>query len=142
MKYTHYILKNMVPEWIKLYLNFKLLKTYLKISAALKTLLVLAKKTKSIYEYKQIKAQVMDHNVLMDKLEYDNLQFIESFKEEVEKVETFVIWKYNDLKNKMNRLKIQIRLMRKAKEDLENNYDMWKSNQNRKKHKNSLYDFD
>ena len=72
MKYTHYILKMMVPEWIKLYLNFKLLKTYLSISTSLKTLLVLAKKTKTIHEYKTIKAAIMDHNVLMDKLEYDN----------------------------------------------------------------------
>lgn len=62
----------MVPEWIKLYLNFKLLKTYLSISTSLKTLLVLAKKTKSIQDYKTIKAGIMDHNVLMDKLEYDN----------------------------------------------------------------------
>ena len=72
MKFTHYLLKMMVPEWIKLYINYKLLKTYLSISTSLKTLLVLAKKTKSTYEYKQIKAEIMDHSVLIDKLEYDN----------------------------------------------------------------------
>lgn len=98
MKYTHYILKMMVPEWIKLYLNFRLLKTYLSVTTSLKTLLVLAKKTKSIQEYKLIKSSIIENNILMDKMEYDNTQFIEFFKDEVEKVETFVIWKYTDLK--------------------------------------------
>lgn len=98
MKYTHYILKMMVPEWIKLYLNFRLLKTYLSVTTSLKTLLVLAKKTKSIQEYKLIKSSIIENNILMDKMEYDNAQFIEFFKDEVEKVETFVIWKYTDLK--------------------------------------------
>lgn len=104
MKYTHYILKMMVPEWIKLYLNFKLLKTYLSISTSMKKLLVLAKKTKTIREYKEIKSAIMDHNLLMDKMECDNKSFIEAFTEEVEKVETFVVWKYGDLKGKMTRL--------------------------------------
>jgi SPX domain protein involved in polyphosphate accumulation len=59
----------------------------------------------------------------MDKLEYDNGQFIETFKDEVEKVETFVVWKYGDLKSKMTRLQGQIRSMRRAKEDLEVLYE-------------------
>lgn len=29
MKFTILMLKNMIPEWIKLYLNYKLLKAYL-----------------------------------------------------------------------------------------------------------------
>jgi hypothetical protein len=48
MKYLHYILQNMVPEWVKLYLNYKLLKTYLSISSQLKKMLVLAKKMRTL----------------------------------------------------------------------------------------------
>lgn len=98
MKFTHFILQNMVPEWIKLYLNFRLLKTYLSVATGLKTILLLAKKTKSREEYKVIKLAIIENNLLMDKMEYDNEQFIETFRDEVEKVETFVIWKYRDLK--------------------------------------------
>lgn len=46
MKFTHYLLKNLVPEWIKLYLNFKFLKTHLAVSTHVKKLLRKAKKQK------------------------------------------------------------------------------------------------
>lgn len=42
----------------------------------------------------------------MDKMEIDNNDFITAFKEEVEKVETFVIWKYQDLRLKMEQIYI------------------------------------
>ena len=122
MKFTHFILQNMVPEWIKLYLNFRLLKTYLSVATGLKTILLLAKKTKSREEYKVIKLAIIENNLLMDKMEYDNEQFIETFRDEVEKVETFVIWKYRDLKSKIKLLQTQILLMKMVKEDLEIKY--------------------
>lgn len=47
MKYTQYLLKNLIPEWIKLYLNFKYLKTHLAIATKVKKLLRKAKKLKT-----------------------------------------------------------------------------------------------
>ena len=104
MKYLHHILKNMVPEWVKLYLNYKLLKTYLSISSQLKKMLVLAKKMKTLDEYKGIKKSIILTFVLMDKLQYDNKCFIDLFADETAKVEAFVIWKHSDLKMKMSKL--------------------------------------
>ena len=72
MKFTHYILWNVIPEWVKLYLNFKLLKTYLGISKQVKELLVISKKTKSSREYRVIKHRVMDNVTIMEKLDRDN----------------------------------------------------------------------
>lgn len=119
MKYLHFILKNIVPEWIKLYLNYKLLKTYLVISTKLKELLVLAKKTKTQDQYKYIKALIAKSFVLMDKLEYDKKCFVEHFEEETKKVEAFANWKQNDLRIKMGKLKEQVKAMKSIKEDLE-----------------------
>ena len=72
MKFTHYILWNVIPEWVKLYLNFKLLKTYLGISKQVKELLVISKKTKSSREYRVIKHRVMENVLNMEKLDRDN----------------------------------------------------------------------
>lgn len=98
MKFTHFILRNVVPEWVKLYLNFKLLKNYLTISRLIKELLVVAKKTKSTREYKIMKHRIMDNTQFMTKLKNDNIEFIKNFTDEVEKVENFSFMKYNDLK--------------------------------------------
>jgi hypothetical protein len=61
-------------------------------------MLVLAKQTKSRREYRRFKIELMDNVVLMDKLKDDNQKYITLFNEEVEKVETFIIFKYLDLK--------------------------------------------
>ena len=55
MKFTLYLLRITVPEWVKLYMNFGLLKTYLSISYKVKQLLMMAKKTLSISDYKKVK---------------------------------------------------------------------------------------
>jgi hypothetical protein len=60
----------MVPEWVKLYLNYKILKKYLSISSQLKKMMVLAKKTKTQNEYRDIKKLITQTFVLMDKLPY------------------------------------------------------------------------
>jgi hypothetical protein len=48
----------MVPEWVKLYINFKLLKDFLSVSGYLKKMLIIAKKTRSLNEYRSIKRNV------------------------------------------------------------------------------------
>lgn len=40
MKFTKYLLRILIPEWVKFYVNFKLLKTYLSIMTILKTFLL------------------------------------------------------------------------------------------------------
>ena len=72
MKFTEYMIRHMVPAWVKLYLNFKLLKTSLKVPTKVKVLLRISKATKSRREYKIIKQKVMDSGFIMDKLEHDN----------------------------------------------------------------------
>ena len=59
MKFTLYLLKNCVSEWIKLYLNFKLLKNYLVVSNKTKDFLILVKKKKARNEYREIKKMVL-----------------------------------------------------------------------------------
>jgi hypothetical protein len=61
-------------------------------------MLVLAKQTTTRREYKRFKIELMDNVVLMDKLKDDNQKYIALFNEEVEKVETFILYKYLDLK--------------------------------------------
>lgn len=55
MKFTVYMIKNCVPEWIKLYMNFKFLKYHLKVSYKTKDLLVRAKKLRNKEIYKNLK---------------------------------------------------------------------------------------
>lgn len=55
MKFTKYLLRILIPEWVKFYVNFKLLKTYLSIMTILKTFLLDAKQQKSRDEYLNIK---------------------------------------------------------------------------------------
>ena len=43
MKYTLYMLKNMVPEWVKLYFNFGLMKLYISAATQVKKFLINAK---------------------------------------------------------------------------------------------------
>lgn len=123
MKFTRYIIQVMVPEWIKLYLNFGLLKTYLAISTKLKTLLVLAKKTKSLQEYKTIKTYIGSQITLLDKMNFDNSEFVLSFKEEIDKIEAFITWKSNDLQIKMSKLKNQVKSMKANKESLDDSFE-------------------
>lgn len=62
----------MVPEWVKLYINFKLLKDFLSVSGYLKKMLIIAKKTRSLNEYRSIKRNVQMNKELMEKLNNDN----------------------------------------------------------------------
>jgi SPX domain protein involved in polyphosphate accumulation len=119
MKFTYYMKRHMVPAWIKLYLNYKLLKTSLQVSTKVKDLLVMAKKTKSGREYRVIKRKVMDSRQLMDKLTHDNKQFVQNFNEEFIKLENFISWKYTDLKQKMSKIQQQIKIMRIIREEIE-----------------------
>lgn len=119
MRFNQVLLKGMVAEWIKLYLNFSLLDTYLQIPKELKEFLNTIKKMKLRQEYKTIKKSVMGKPLLMLKLENDNKRFMETFCEEMEKVETFGVWKYNDLKMKLTKLKAQVKMMGHEREDLD-----------------------
>jgi hypothetical protein len=69
MKFTQYLIKNLIPEWIKLYINFKYLKTHLGVATKLKKLLRKAKKRKPKDVYQQLKYEVVSNKNLMKKLE-------------------------------------------------------------------------
>lgn len=69
MKFTQYLIKNLIPEWIKLYINFKYLKTHLGVATKLKKLLRKAKKRKPKDVYQQLKHEVVSDKNLMKKLE-------------------------------------------------------------------------
>jgi SPX domain protein involved in polyphosphate accumulation len=104
MKFTHFILKHLVPEWEKLYLNFRVLKIYLKTSGKLKKLLLLLKKTRSEGDYRAAKAEMLA-SAVYEKMKSDNEGFIDTFRQEIIKVERFIEWKWCDLKMKLCRLR-------------------------------------
>ena len=68
MKFTHYLIRHLIPEWIKFYVNFKLLKTYLSIMTILKQFLLDVKQQKSKSEYKFIKSQMINNPEMIKKL--------------------------------------------------------------------------
>ena len=55
MKFTHFILQNSIPEWVKFYLNFRLLKNYLQLNSVIKKNLSKTKKKKKKKDYQKIK---------------------------------------------------------------------------------------
>lgn len=89
----------MIPEWIKLYLNYKLLKTYLSssvlISRKLKQLRRDCKDKKCQYHDK--KQEILQQVDIVAKIEGDLKGFCLTIKEETLKIESFIIWKYQDL---------------------------------------------
>lgn len=108
MKYAEFILKNIIPEWALMYLNYKALKAYLSTSGSLKEFLLFAKKTKSTIEYKDIKRNVLEMTYMITKIEADNKEFKKKFTFELSKLQTFINLKYNDLKGKTYKVQLQI----------------------------------
>ena len=62
----------MVPEWVKLYLNFKLLKTYLSSSTKLRKRLKSMKKLLSDQIFQERKNELMTDPEIIDKLNKDS----------------------------------------------------------------------
>lgn len=75
MKFAEFLLKNIIPEWALMYLNYKAIKAYLSTSGALKDFLLYAKNTKSTQEYKDIKKIVMEKSYIVSKIEIDQKEF-------------------------------------------------------------------
>lgn len=79
MKFAEFLLKNIVPEWALMYLNYKALKAYLSTSGAFKDFLLYAKKTKSTQEYKELKKIVMEKTYIISKIMVDQKEFNKKF---------------------------------------------------------------
>lgn len=84
MKFTHYLLKNLIPEWIKLYINFQYLKTHLSTATYVKKILRKAKKHN--IQYKRLKSEIVDNFEIIQKLVRDCNAYAEIFDDECEKV--------------------------------------------------------
>lgn len=100
MKFTQYLLQNLIPEWVKLYVNFKLLKTYLSIMTILKAFLLDAKQQKPRDEYSAIKESVLSDQGMVDKLNRDVDAFLRILDDEIKKYINFALFKFQDLVQK------------------------------------------
>ncbi|KAM3133335.1 hypothetical protein pb186bvf_014496, partial [Paramecium bursaria] len=119
MKFTIYLLKHLIPEWILMYLNYPLLKCYLSVCGALKDFLVITKKTQTMNQYNQIKKHILGNTYLLSKIETDNKEFSEQFINQINKVKRFINVKYNDMKEKTVLLQMQIHQMKMIKNSVD-----------------------
>jgi hypothetical protein len=94
----------MIPEWVKLYLNYNLLLACLLVPKEVKELFLVAKRTNVTKDYKLKKILIMGNQDIMNKVAHDNANFISYLKDETLKVETFAFWKFMDLKTKTTNL--------------------------------------
>ncbi|CAD8170017.1 unnamed protein product [Paramecium pentaurelia] len=118
MKFAKLFLNEMIPEWIKLYLNYKLLKTQLSSSVYIKKKFKLLKskyKTKK-KQYKQEKQILLENELVQSKIKSDLQGFCVTIKEDLIKIQSFIIWKYQDIQKKNTKVQEQIKLMKKQLE--------------------------
>ena len=99
MKYRKFL----VPEWRKLYIEYEGLKQCLVVSKSVQIRIKEAK-MQDDHTYDTIKEQFINNYDLIKKLKTDNQRFIALINQEIQILETFILFKYQDLKNKIQLL--------------------------------------
>ncbi|KAM3145495.1 hypothetical protein pb186bvf_002269 [Paramecium bursaria] len=103
------IQKNAVPEWIKFYINVRLLKAILSCSSHVVDNIKARKLT--FEEKRHLINQIMQENFIIKKLKEDNISFLSQLRYEIQKVEDFTIIRYQNMRTTYQKLQNQIKIM-------------------------------
>ncbi|CAD8044114.1 unnamed protein product [Paramecium primaurelia] len=98
--------QEMVPEWLRLYLDYETLEHLMIVGAELRH------KKNSLKDVNPIKYQELVQNQeIKNKIEKDKSSFLLVLEQELQKIESFILYKYQDLLCKLQQLQEQIKLM-------------------------------